>query len=193
MRNNSWICTAKFSASTNQKSSLSGAIEWRRRLLVQPDETSAQKASFKLKFDRDGAGGGVPDKFILSVLLIVVLDSPCSLKEVIAKRRARRASVLGENAVRIHFFVSLFLPGSLYFSVTRGAVPEVVEREGKERERKGTTAGEREKKRGFRAHMKCTDRKWEETSVTCFIFKLNVALGFSRPPVLASALLRFLR
>lgn len=78
MRNNSWNCTAKFRASTNQKSSLSGAIEWRRRLLVQPDETFAQKASFKLKFDRDGAGGGVPDKFILSVLLIVVLDSPCS-------------------------------------------------------------------------------------------------------------------
>lgn len=86
MRNNSWDCTAKFRASTKQKSSLSGAIEWRRRLLVQPDETSAQKASFKLKFDRDGAG--VPDKFILSVLLIVVLDSPCSLKEVIAKRNS---------------------------------------------------------------------------------------------------------
>ncbi|KAK1122220.1 hypothetical protein K0M31_009446, partial [Melipona bicolor] len=65
---------------------INGAIEWKRRLLVQPDETSAQKASFKLKFDRDGAGGGLPDKFILSVLLIVVLDSPCSLKEVIAKR-----------------------------------------------------------------------------------------------------------
>lgn len=58
-------------STTKQKFSLSGAIESKRSLFVQPDGRSAQK-------DRDCAGSGVPDKFILSVLLMAELDSPSS-------------------------------------------------------------------------------------------------------------------
>lgn len=52
--------------------------------------------------------------------------------------------------VRINFFVSLFLPGSLYFSVTRGAVPAMVEREEeKEKERKLAESVRRNEVSGF--------------------------------------------
>lgn len=43
--------------------------------------------------------------------------------------------------------------------MTRSAASEVVE---KERD----ASGKREKKRGFRAHMKCTGRRWGKASVT---------------------------